>query len=126
MVPDPHELKMLVIPNIIEKGVDEAVLTVLNKGPPPPALGTAHARRPIAVEANATEDMMNGRCSRSGGTSTSGMYMIYQITTPTRSCWVIWEDAGSVDGWCFQDGLIAPSILQGQLDSGGSNRHRTY
>jgi len=60
-VPDPHELRILVIPSIMENGVDEAVFSALNNGPAPWALGTAHARRPIDVAPKAMEDIMKGR-----------------------------------------------------------------
>lgn len=60
MVPEPQDDRMDVIPNIIENGVSAAVFCVLNSGPPPPAFGTDHARRPIKVAPNAIDETMNG------------------------------------------------------------------
>jgi hypothetical protein len=50
-----------VIPSIIEYGVEAAVLVAWKIGPPPPGFGTDHARRPMRVAANATDEKMKGR-----------------------------------------------------------------
>jgi len=59
-VPAPQEDRIEVIPNIIEKLVESAVLAVLNKGPPPPALLTAQASNPIKVAPKAALEKTNG------------------------------------------------------------------
>ena len=98
------------IPSHIEYEVELAVLTVLKSGPPPWALGTDQARRPINVQPKAADEMMNGRWRRSGGTMTSGMYATYHSTTPTRSWVVMCEEAGMEEGRFFHEGDRAPSI----------------
>lgn len=99
------------IPSIIENEVLSAVFCVLNNGPPPPALGTAQARRPIKVAPKAAEEKMNGFCSFSGGKSnTRGTKAQYHSMTPVKSWWVMLALAGNLDGAFFHEGDMAPSI----------------
>lgn len=86
MVPAPQDDKIEVIPSIIENGVFEEVFCVLKSGPPPPALGTAQASRPMRVAPKAAEEKMNGFCSFSGGNNrTNGTKAQYHRMTPVKS-----------------------------------------
>ena len=99
------------IPNIMEKLVESLVLAVLNNGPPPPAVLTAHPSNPIRVAPNAALEKMNGFCNFSGGKRrTRGTKAQYHSITPVKSWWVMFAEAGNFDGAFFQEGDIAPSI----------------
>lgn len=111
MVPAPHDDRIEVIPSIIEKEVESAVFCVLKRGPPPPALGTAQARRPMRVAPKAADEKMKGFCSFSGGKRrTRGTKAQYQRMTPVKSWWVMLALAGNLDGAFFHDGDMAPSM----------------